>query len=217
MQHVQRAHSSFTAGKGLHATATIADQHSSHQITVGVDALSDINMAAREHLINIRGIESDAVRGTGGISLWDEEGTLRVEVNGTVVDIPALVASRDRLPRNCCAVFGMPAITDLGINLSAQRDSPKSELQCFLGEKSLRMWLEGNEGASVDTKPFDLNAIAVNPDLPPELIDRVRKLLVQHAAVFDSSSGNLPKPFNTKPVELNLRADAQPQTIPEPR
>jgi hypothetical protein len=217
LQYMQRAQSSFTAGKGLHAIATIADQHSSHDITVGVDALSDVNMAAREHLRDIRGIEQDSARGTGGISRFTEEGSLHVEGNGTVVSVPALVATRDRLPRGCCAVLGMPAISDLGINLSAQRDAPKSELQCFLGEKSLRAWLEGNEGASVDTKPLDLQAIAINPDLPPEMIDRVRKLLVKFAAVFYSSSGTLPKPFNAEPVELNLRPDAQPQSIPEPR
>jgi hypothetical protein len=122
----------------------------------------------------------------------------------------------------------VPAISDLGVDTSAQLELPDAPLQCFLqevptapecflGEKALRRWLEANEGASVDTKPFDLEAIKINPDLPPAIIARVKKIILQCAAVFDSSRGTHPKPFNTDPVKLNFRADFKPQRIPEPR
>jgi hypothetical protein len=131
--------------------------------------------------------------------------------------MPCLVADPHGLPLRCEAVFGVPAISDLGLDLNAQAETQNAPLQCFLGEKSLREWLDANEGASVDTKPFDLDAIEVNPDLPPEMIRRVRALLVEFAHVFDSSRGTLPKPFSTGPVRLNFCDGATPQTMPEPR
>ena len=91
------------------------------------------------------------------------------------------------------------------------------ELECFLGEKKLRRWLEANEGSSVDTKPFDLDAIQVNPDLPAEIVARIRSLIQEFADVFDSSDGKLPKPFQAEPITLNFVENPVPQSIPEPR
>ena len=93
----------------------------------------------------------------------------------------------------------------------------EEQLECFLGEKKLRQWLDANDGASVDTKPFDLNAIQINPDLPTEVIKLIRKLLSDFADVFDSSDGKLPKPFQTEPIEINFVENPVPQRIPEPR
>jgi hypothetical protein len=97
------------------------------------------------------------------------------------------------------------------------QEVPDAPLQCFLGEKALREWLDANDGASVDTKPFDLEAIEINPDLPPAIISRVKGIIRQHAAVFGSSSGTLPKPFDAAPVELNFREGFVPLSVPEPR
>ena len=180
-------------------------------------------------LFGVHPIDDDPVGGTGGTTTFSEQGYLQVLSTGLSLRSLLLSADARRLPRGCDAVFGVPAICDLGIDLSAQLELPDAPLQCFLqevpdaplesflGEKSLREWLEVNEGASVDTKPFDLDAIEINPDLPPAIIARVKEIIRQYAAVFDSSSGNLPKPFDTDPVELNFRDDAQPQSIPEPR
>jgi hypothetical protein len=115
-------------------------------------------------------------------------------------------------------VLGIPGVEIMGVDVSAQLTADTRELQCHLGEKALRAWCEANEGrASVDTKPFDLNAIKINPALPPSMISRVKALLLKHADVFDSPDGKLPKPFNTEPVRLNFVPNAQPQSIPEPR
>jgi hypothetical protein len=100
-------------------------------------------------------------------------------------------------------VFGMPAIIQLGVDLNEQALEQHRQLQCyfgeelgcFLGEKKLRRWLEANEGSSVDTKPFDLDAIQINPDLPAEIVARTRSLMQEFADVFDSSDGKPPKPF----------------------
>ena len=153
----------------------------------------------------------------GGVTFFNEQGDLHINVEGTVTKVPAFVASTDRLPRQCSAVLGIPGIEIMGIDVSAQLTADTRELQCYLGEKTLRAWCEANEGASVDTKPFDLNAIKINPALPPSMISRIKALLLKHADVFDSSDGKLPKPFNTEPVRLNFVLNAQPQSIPEPR
>jgi hypothetical protein len=84
-------------------------------------------------------------------------------------------------------------------------------------EATVRQWLDANDGASVDTKPFDLNAIQINPDLPAEVIQLIRKLLSDFADVFDSSDGKLPKPFQTEPIEINFVENPVPQRTPEPR
>ena len=97
----------------------------------------------------------------------------------------------------------MPAIIQLGVDLNEQEQEQHRQLQCyfgeelgcFLGEKKLRRWLEANEGSSVDTKPFDLDAIQINPDLPAEIVARTRSLMQEFADVFDSSDGKPPKPF----------------------
>ena len=81
----------------------------------------------------------------------------------------------------------------------------------------MREWLEANEGSSIETKPFDLNKIAVNPELSEEIIARIRALIQRFASVFDSSTGNLPKPFSCAPVRLNFIPNFAPQSIPEPR
>jgi hypothetical protein len=214
----QTHRSAFVGGRGIHAYATInvPGDDLPRDISSGIDTLSDINMAARELLFNVHAISEDQVRGTAGTARFREQGCLRVLLDDTVLEMPCLVADPRGLPLRCEAVFGVPAIPDLGLDLNAQAETQNAPLQCFLGEKSLREWLDANEGASVDTKPFDLDAIEVNPDLPPEMIRRVRALLVEFAHVFDSSRGTLPKPFSTEPVRLNFCDGATPQTIPEP-
>jgi hypothetical protein len=195
----------------------VSGTFSSTNISVGIDTLSDVNLAQREHLHNIQRINDENVRGTGGVTSFDEIGDLHIHIDGTITKVPAFVASADRLPLRCSAVLGIPGIELMGIDVSAQLTSDTAELQCYLGEKTLRAWCEANEGASVDTKPFDLDAIRINPELPPSIIARVKALILKYADVFDSSDGKLPKPFNTEPVELNFVPNARPQSIPEPR
>jgi hypothetical protein len=171
-------------------------------------------------LHDVKAIPPESVRGTGGNTSFSERGDLCVQLDGQVVAIPAHVADFDRLPSQCNAVLGVPAIADLAIDLPAQLrldGDPDQVFQCFLGEKKTREWLEANEGASIETKPFDLDEIAVNPELSEEIIARIRALIQRFASVFDSSTGNLPKPFSCGPVRLNFIPNFAPQSTPEPR
>jgi hypothetical protein len=90
-------------------------------------------------------------------------------------------------------------------------------LICHLGEKKLREWLEHHPDAAPNTKPFDIKSILVNPELTRDQISRVKATIREYAYVFEGHENSLPKPFNTEPITLKLKADAKPQSIPQPR
>jgi hypothetical protein len=82
--------------------------------------------------------------------------------------MPALVAPQHQLPRECVALLGVPAILKLEVGWKGNLRMPQfSVLQCHLGEKRLREWLEHHPDAAPDTRPFDIEAISVNPLLSP--------------------------------------------------
>jgi hypothetical protein len=214
---VQHSRPAFTPGKGLRTSATALCELGSSDISVGIDAYSDVNLARREFLHDIARTDLDPTRGTGGITNFTEMGMLHVCRDDPIVEVPAHVGNTATLPFHCDALLGMPAIDALGIDLNAQKVHPEDGLQCFVGEKTLRAWWDANAGSSVDAKVFDLDEIAINPDLDPAVIARTKAIIAKHSAVFGSSSGNLPKPFDCDPVELNFKPDCAPQSIPEPR
>ena len=92
-----------------------------------------------------------------------------------------------------------------------------SPLLCHLGEKKLREWLLHHPDSSIDTKPFDLEAIQICPDLTAEQIKRVTAVIKQYATVFEGHENTLPKPFATEPITLKFKENAQSQSIPQPR
>ena len=216
---VSNGNSSFVPGQALKATASVLPfgHHDVCDIVVGIDTLSDVNLAVRDLLSDVHAIDLDLVRGTSGMTPFAEEGTLFVWHEGIVIPIPALVARESHLPRDCQALFGVPAIKDLGILLDEQKLNQGHHLCCFLGEKHLRTWWEANEGESVDTRPFYVSSIDVNPQLLPEVLVRVSEIIQKFAKGFEGSANTLPKPFDTEPVERTFKPNAVPQSIPEPK
>ncbi len=91
-----------------------------------------------------------------------------------------------------------------------------SPLSCHLGEKKLREWLLHHADSSIDTKPFDLEAIQICPDLTPEpeQIKRVKAVIKQYEKVFEGHENTLPIPFATEPITLNLREMPSPSPFP---
>jgi hypothetical protein len=75
----------------------------------------------RDLLSDVRNISLNVVRGTSGKTPFTEEGILHVWQEGNVISIPALVANASHLPIDCQALFGVPAINDLGIQLDEQK------------------------------------------------------------------------------------------------
>ena len=118
----------------------------------------------------------------GGSSTFSEEGTLSVlsKLHGQRVGVPALVASQHQLPMGCVALLGVPALLELEVAVDKHLRLPQfSPLICHLGEKKLRKWLAHHPDASIDTSPFDINAIQICPVSVTILI--VLVLLVHHS------------------------------------
>ena len=92
-----------------------------------------------------------------------------------------------------------------------------SPLLCHLGEKRLREWLLHHPDSSIDTKPFDIEAIHICPDLTPEQIKQTKAVIKRYEKVFEGHENTLPKPFATEPITLKFKENAQPQSIPQPR
>ena len=86
--------SSFTPGHALKAMATVLPygHHHTVEVMVGVDTLSDVNLCVRDLLSNVHLIRTDVVRGNSSLSPFDEEGTLYVISDGTIISVPALIS-----------------------------------------------------------------------------------------------------------------------------
>ncbi len=111
----------------------------------------------------------------------------------------------------------MPGVDDLGVRLDAQRSKRLKRLECNVGEKTLRTWLDANGVQKVAKVSFDVSEVYVDPELPEAFQTRVRGLLKQYEDVFAEQLDSLPKPFAANPVELKFVDHPEPQSIPEPR
>jgi hypothetical protein len=213
--------SSFTGGNTLKVLADLEHPSMGRQENkLALDTQSDVTTCLREFLSDIRQIVPDVISGCGGATNFEEEGVLSIYSNseGRLVRLPALVASPYQLPLDCIALLGVPALLGLEVAVDQHLSLPRfSPLVCHLGEKRLREWLTHHPSGAVDTSPFDLDHIQINPALTDDQIARVRAVILRFAKVFEGHQNSLPKPFATDPIVLKLKADAKPQSIPQPR
>ena len=217
-QFMQR--SVFNAGSAVRATGSLCAPvtNTSTAVVIGLDSFSDVTLCRRSLLHNVHRIQPDDVTGTGGVTTYHEQGDMAVEHDGDIVFVPALAAPASHLPSDCDVLLGVPGIDQLHADLNHHLANPRDKLQCRLGEKQLRRWLEHNSGKAVESKPFNLNAISINPDLPPDIIRRIKDLLLKYCKVFEGAKDALPKPFaNQPPVELRFKPGVKPTCIPEPK
>jgi hypothetical protein len=211
--------SSFTGGNTLKVVAEIQHTGGMQHVNLALDTQSDVTTCLRAYLINIKSIVPDEVTGIGGSSIFAEEGTLQVysELKGHSISVPALVAQQHQLPSGCVALLGVTAMQELEIAIDKHLKLPQySPLICHLGEKRLREWLMHHPDSSIDTRPFDLEAIQICPDLALDQIKRVKAVIKQYEKVFEGHENTLTKPFATEPITLKFKENAQPQSIPQP-
>ncbi len=213
--------SSFTGGNTLKVLAEVEHPRSGRcETKLALDTQSDVTTCLREFLSDIRPIIRDTLSGCGGSADFDEEGTLHVysQSQQQLVALPALVAPKPQLPRDCAALLGVTALLELEVAVDQHLALPQfSPLICHLGEKKLREWLVHHSDSTVDTSPFDLEAIQINPRLSPEKIAQVKAVILKYAKVFEGHQNPLPKPFNTEPITLKIKKGFQPQSVPQPR
>jgi hypothetical protein len=165
--------SSFKGGTTVNAICSVRDPHHARnplatiQLTVGLDSYSDVTVAHRDFVYNVRPI-TERVSTGGGLAQFDEEGLVDV-VDGpsSFRTIPALVAQHpSHLPKHCMLLMGVPQINEFDIQLDTHRKtrglplasydpsidfSADLRLQCHLSEKDLLAWAEHHIGTSVDT------------------------------------------------------------------
>jgi hypothetical protein len=213
------APTSFQGGRALRATLRVLQEGETqaHEFMCCLDSGSDMNLANRSLLHDVHPVEFEEIAHCGIETQFQEEGTLRVFLCGDVVEVPALVAVKEQLPHGCTVLLSVPGVDDLGVRLDAHRAKRLKRLECNVGEKMLRTWLEANGAQKVAKVSFDVNEVDVNPELPDALQARVRGLLKQYEDVFAGLQDSRPKPFAADPVELKFVDNPEPQRIPEPR
>jgi hypothetical protein len=101
--------------------------------------------------------------------------------------------------------------------LDAHRGAQRLPLECHVGERTLRTWLDANAGKTVTSVPSSISEVDINPALPVEVQNRVRQMLQQHEHVFAGELDTLPKPFAAENVTLKFVENPVPTSVPEPR
>jgi hypothetical protein len=200
--------SSFTGDNTLKALAEVDHPRTGRcEAKVALDTKSDVMTCLREYLFDIHPIIPDVVSGCGGGANFTEEGTLRVHSHAQqqCLSLPALVAPRPLLPRDCIALLGVPALLEGEVAVGQHLLLPQfSELVCHLGEKRLREWLDHHPEDALDNSPFDLKSIQINPRLLPERVAQVMAVIKRFARVFEGHENSLPKSFATEPITLKF-------------
>jgi hypothetical protein len=212
--------SSFSGGNTLKVVAEVDHPRTGRcDVRIALDTQSDVTTCVREYLSEIRPIITDVVSGCGVNANFTEEGILRIysRTQQNCISLPALVAPRHQLPFSCVALLGVPALLQLEVAVDQHLLLPQfSDLVCHLGEKRLREWLEHHPDDAIDTSPFDLESIQINPRLSPERLAQVKAEVLRECskAIYANS---LPKTFATDPITLKFKQDAKPQSVPQPR
>jgi hypothetical protein len=181
--------SSFTGGNTLKVLAEVYHPESGTQeAKVALDTMPDVTTCLRDFLSDIHPILPDTVSGCGGLANFTEEGTLTIysPSQKQTISLPALVATAYQLPLDCIALLGVSALLDLDVAVDQHLNLPQfSPLECHLGEKRLREWLVHHPAESIDTAPFDLDHILINPKLSACQIAQVKTVLRTFARVFE--------------------------------
>ncbi len=157
-----------------------------------LDTGSDVNLASRYLLHDVRPVSMENVRTGGSDTQFTEEGVIRTFVSGEIRSIPALVATKAQRPHECDVLLGVPAVGDLGIQLEQHLTKQFKPLECHVGEKTLRTWLDANSTKEVAKVSFDVAEVQVNPEIPNAMQLKIRTLLDEYADVFAGEQDSLP-------------------------
>ncbi len=211
--------SSFAGGKALRALVDVVHEGcpDTLQVLCCLDSGADINLASRSLLHDVHSIVDGDVTNCGDETVFLEEGMLHVSAGRGLVSVPALVASAKQLPAECGILLGVPGLDLLGVRLDAHRGAQRLPLECHVGERTLRTWLEANSDKTVTSVPSSLTEVDINPALPPEVQERIRRMLHQYEHVFAGELDTLPKPFAAENVTLKFVDNPVPTSVPEPR
>ncbi len=213
-QYIQTA-SSFKGGTTVNAIAHVRDTCNpkyplaTRSLTVGLDSYSDVTVAHREIVYDIRPVHEKTSTG-GGSTAYYEEGLVDI-VDGpcSFRTVPALVAhDPSHLPAKCLLLLGVPQINELDIKLDTHRMSRRlplqsydptvdfsaaTHLQCRLAEKDLIAWAEHHKDTTIGyTQYSHLNVIYDDANLAADELLQLQAASKRYKNVYDAAKGALP-------------------------
>ncbi len=223
----------------VNAICSVRDPHHARnplatiQLTVGRDSYSDVTVAHRDFVYNIRPITERLSTG-GDLTQFDEEGLVDVvDGPGSFHTIPALVAQHpSHLPKHCMLLLGVPQIKDFDIQLDTHRKtrglplgsydtsigfSANMRLQCHLSEKDLLAWAEHHADTSVDSFHYTYLDVEYFDGLTPDELHQLHLVSETYKSVYDATKGGLPALANHPPVSLNFKVGWKHDSVPVPR
>ncbi len=239
LQSYAQASSSFKGGTTVNATASVWDPtHPSNplatrSLTVGLDSYSDVTVAHRSIVYDVRAI-SERLSTGGGPTEYTEEGFVDL-VDGpySFRTIPALVASHfSHLPKKCMILLGVPQLNDLDIQVDLHHKtrglplasydpqldfSADTRLQCRLSEKDLLALAEHHHDVPVGTVKYTYLDVVYFDGLAPDELEQLRHVSKKYQSVFDATKGGLPALANHPPVSLNFKEHWKHVFVPVPK
>ena len=238
-QYVQTA-SSFKGGTTVNATGVVRDPRNTkyplatRSLLIGLDSYSDVTVAHRDIVYNVRPIHEHLSTG-GGNTQYHEEGLVDI-VDGpcSFRTIPALVAcSPTHLPSKCLLLLGVPQINELDIKLDTHRVarrlplqsydptidfSADTHLQCRLSEKDLSTWAEHNPDVPVGYVKYSyLDVVYDVATLATDELQQLQEVSKEYQPAFRAAKGALPALANHPPVTLNFKEGWKHVSVPVPK
>jgi hypothetical protein len=198
-----------------------------------LDSYSDVTVAHRDIVYNIRTIHEQLSTG-GGSTHYYEEGFVDL-VDGPLSfrTIPALVAHhKSHLPANCLLLLGVPQLNELDIKLDTHRKTRRlplesydplfdfdadTRLQCRLSEKDLLAWAEHHLDTPVGHTQYSYLDVIYPEGMAPEEVAQLRAASEQYQKVYQAAKGALPALANHPPVTLNFKEGWKHVSVPCPK
>jgi hypothetical protein len=144
------------------------------ELTVGLDSYSDVTVAHRDIVYNVRPITERLSTG-GGLTQYNEEGLVDiVDGHSSFRTLPALVASHpSHLPKHCMLLLGVPQLNELDIQVDTHRKTRGLQLASYDAEIDFAVTLtllDDKEKLTDDgALKFRTRATIGGPDLVPIL------------------------------------------------
>jgi hypothetical protein len=190
-------------------------------ILLGLDSYSDVTVAHRDIVYNVRVIHERLSTG-GGATQYFEEGLVDL-VDGpcSFRTIPALVAHHpSHLPSKCLLLLGVLQINELDTKLDTHRKSRRlpldsydpsidfhadTRLQCHLSEKDLMTWAAFHHDVPIEQIHYSYLKIVYYEGLTTAELEQLQAVSKQYKIVFIAPKGGLPALANHPPVSLNFK------------
>ncbi len=232
--------SSFKGGTTVNACGHVRDPLntryplSTRPLLIALDSYSDVIVAHRELVYNVRPIHECLSTG-GGETEYYEEGLVDIADGPcSFRTIPALVAHYPaHLPSKCLLLLGVPQINEFDIKLDTHRTTHRlplhsydpsfdfsvdTHLQCRMSEKDLLTWAEHNKEVPVGyTKYSHLDVVYSTATLSPDELQQLQAVSSTYKSVYNAAKGALPALANHAPVKLNFKDGWKHVSVPAPK